>query len=450
MLQYKTTKKGELLMIIKPNIPTGGTSFPDPHGIKIEKTPLENVFITYLGNKDNIQEITLCQKKVNENGKTYYLELITKNKYTKIPNNEIYVLKTATLFSILNLSSQNEIKSILKKGYLTNESILTLYEALNQDQEYETKYYSRGDGPVYHDCPSFLQRYKNSQCIYDKEDENLSNLVLELSTDNKIQVLNGELGIGKTTTINKLNHFIRNQKSLLSKKEIWKIDFNEFIKGIITTKHLEERIKKVFKFLNKQPDSILFIDDIDFENKQFIKILLENYDSNKVKLVLIPKEKINDKDLSKDRFNIINMTSPSEKTQREILKQKIKELENETNIKINLNTEEKQELISILINSNKSNSLNDNYDKNPLLAIRLLINAFQVAFAYYQSEVYLHNFYYAMNIGDIKVPKDARDKFINSINDLSNKVAKRNLKEHKEKAKTKTISYRLKNIFKNK
>ena len=89
--------------------------FPDPKGVKIEKTPLENIFITYLGNEDEILDITLCQKKIDESGKTYYLELITKNKYTTTRNSDIYISKIQTFLSILNNHNhQKELKTILK------------------------------------------------------------------------------------------------------------------------------------------------------------------------------------------------------------------------------------------------------------------------------------------------------------------------------------------------
>ena len=53
------------------------TKWPDPKGVKIEKIPLENIYITYLGNNDELLDITLSQKKIDENGNTYYIELIT-------------------------------------------------------------------------------------------------------------------------------------------------------------------------------------------------------------------------------------------------------------------------------------------------------------------------------------------------------------------------------------
>ena len=33
------------------------TKWPDPKGVKIEKIPLENIYITYLGNNDELLDI---------------------------------------------------------------------------------------------------------------------------------------------------------------------------------------------------------------------------------------------------------------------------------------------------------------------------------------------------------------------------------------------------------
>ena len=80
---------------IPPTLP----GFPDPKGTKVQKISLENLYITHIGRKNEIQEITLCQKKIDEKGKTYFLELITKNKYTTSKDSDIYVSKIQTLSS---------------------------------------------------------------------------------------------------------------------------------------------------------------------------------------------------------------------------------------------------------------------------------------------------------------------------------------------------------------
>ena len=427
----------------RPSKKTIFDQFPDPRGVKIEKTPLENVFITYLGINNEILDITLTQKKIDEEGNTYYLELITKNKYTDSNQDNIHVLKINTLFSILNQILDIDLKTIIKNGYLTKDNIIDLHDYLNKDQFYQTKYYSRGDGPVYYDCPSFLERYKNQNCIMEQEDENLSNLVIKLLTEDKIPIINGEHGIGKSTLVNKLNYFLKHEKNRFTNKEVWKIDYNDLIENILTPKHLKDRIKNTFSFLKEQPNSILFIDNVNLKDETFIDSIKKYQDKSKTMLVLISNEKINEDDIDKDSFSIINVSLQKDETLKQILKNKINELKEITEMKLNLNNDEENELISILLNSNKTNSLNDNYDKHPILAIKILENAFTAATAYRQGEVHLYNFYYALSLKNINLPKDSIGRTIQAIDELSTKVEARKQQERQKKP----MKEKIKNFF---
>lgn len=422
--------------------------FPDPQGIKIQKIPLENLYITHIGHKDEIQEITICQKKIDENGKTYFLELITKNKYTTSSDDDIYISKVQTFLSILNSNNQEELKIILRNGYITTDNLINIYNILNEDQTYETKYYSRGDGPVYYDCPSFLNRYKEDNHIPEKNDENLANLVINLTTNHKIIILNGNDGIGKSTMLNKLNNFIKKQSSYFTKTELWKINYDELISQTIYLKHISSRIKNTFKFLSNQPPSILFIDDVDFDNIQFLKFIEEHH-TNKTKLVLIPKKRINENTLNQDKYRVIEINPPQIETQRQILKNKIKELKEKTKKDLKLIPDEEEELITILLNTSNTNSINNNFDKNPSLSIKILENAFKAATAYNQAQVYVFNFLYAMCLDNVKIAKDAQEEAIKSIDALSTKVKKRHEEEKIQREnKKRPIKEKIKRLFK--
>lgn len=428
-----------------PDIP----GFPDPKGTKVQKIPLENLYITHIGRKNDIQEITLCQKKIDENGKTYYLELITKNKYTTSKNDDIYISKIQTFLSILNNHNhQIEFKTILKNGYITSDDIVDVYNILNEDHEYETKYYSRGDGPVYHDCPSFLNRYKDDKHIPEKDDENIANLVIKLTTTNKIIVLNGNEGSGKSIMLNKLNDFIQKQASYFPKTELWKIDYQELMSETISLKHIYSRIKNVFKFLSNQPPSILFIDDVDFNNKHFLKYIEEFHINKKIKLVLIPKKKINENDLNQSVYSTVEIKPPKEETQRKIIQETIKREKERTKKNLNLTDTEEEELINILLDTDKTNSLNNNYDSNPILAKKIVENVFKVASAYHQAEVYLYNFYYAMCLDNINIAHDAVERTIKRIDQLSSKVDERKQEEKNKKEPVKDKFKRLLKIKK--
>lgn len=422
---------------------------PDQKGIKIEKVLIENLFIVYLGTDNGIDEIVLCQKKVNTNNQTIFHELISGNNYQISSEVQPQILKAQTLLSALNIEayskSKENLKTILKQGYLTIEDIITINSLLNEDHAYETEYYSRGNGPVYYDCPTFLKRYKNSKCVMEKDDDNLKQLILKLTTSYKIPILNGDKGIGKSTFINKLNYFIIHQSSYFTNKELWKINYQDLIKNTITTKHIENRIKKTLKFLEKQPDSILFIDDVDFDDNLFIQKIKENGLSSKTKIVLIPKNKINEDSVDQDTFTVINSTHQKENTQRQIIKDYIKDLKIKTKMSLNFQPDEEEELITILLNSSKTNSLNNNYDNNPKLAKMLLEDTFKVASAYHQNEVFLYNFQYAIFSDNLKIAKDALEDTYKSLNLLETKV---NARKKEEENKKKPVTEKIKNLFK--
>ena len=94
---YPTTGPKDYIQHPKPKETNLKFQWPDPRGVKIEKTPIENIYITYLGNDDELLDITLSQKKIDENGNTYYIELITKNKYSTLQTEPIYILKINTI-----------------------------------------------------------------------------------------------------------------------------------------------------------------------------------------------------------------------------------------------------------------------------------------------------------------------------------------------------------------
>ena len=75
---------------------------------------------------------------------------------------------------------------------------------------------------------------------------------------------------------------------------------------------------------------------------------------------------------------------------------------------------------------------------------QILENAFKVATAHHQSEVYLYNFYYAICLENVKLPKDSISKTINEIDSLSQKVEER---KQQEKIK-KPLKEKIKTLFK--
>ncbi|MBQ7105568.1 MAG: hypothetical protein IJN90_06905 [Bacilli bacterium] len=442
-------------MSIKPPKPTGASfkdptfdQFPNPRGKKINKYPFKDLCVVYIGNKDEIQEVTICRKENNQ-----YIDLLSETSYSKNQeNNDIQVLKEFTLVSLLSKTNIKSKDLILENGYLTDETLITLYKALNEDTELKYKDFTYHRGPVWHDCPSFCFLFKNKDHIFEKEekDQDLIKLNLALSIGNKIPIITGEKGIGKSTLRNKLNNCITDTNPYMKNKEIWTIDYKELIKGTITNKHIEERLIKIQKFFSRFNNRILFIDNADLENETFLSNVIK-INSENLRIILISDKKLEKENIDTNTFELIDISKPKEKVINAILLKKIIEESEKTNLKSDFNSEELDELLSILFHCDDKNSINivEN-ENNPKLGTTIIKNAYKIAIALNDPEVTVNHYIEAIKQDNVSMDNQNKNIAVRRLDnlDVNVKIRKISEEEQKENQKKKsTLKDKIKTIF---
>ena len=412
--------------------------------------PIEDIFVGNIKEKDEISEYTILYKKIDDNGNITYQDLISRETYTieELKENNIEIPKRTTLLTIINerpgrfySSLYKKIEECMKKGYITSEILVMINSVLNKDT-----YYHEDWG-----VPYFCKQIVN-KCVFDKDDEVLTKLLIVLTTSKKIPILTGETGIGKTTYANKIFHFTTLQSSYFASEKIYHANYEEgFRQRLTTIGQRKDRVSKTFNTLRKE--TLLFIDDVDFNDQFFLNELAKNIGNLSCKIVLISKNKINKENIDSNFFALIEVPKQKEEIQNKVIEDTITELETKTTLNLNIDKEDKQELIKILLNTDQTNSINDTFDHNPNLAKVIVTNAFKLATAFQQDKVTLHNFIEALSLDNVNIASDAKENTTKELNELIEKIEQRKKEEEtiklqeEQQAITKTFRYRLKNMF---
>lgn len=424
---------------MSPKIPIGVLiEEPEPNNQNIKKYSINDIFATYIGTKDETQEIAICKKEIDENNQITYLDLLTKKRYTNIPSEkEIYVQKE---YALLALLAYSEFKSTtLLNGYLTNSSLVTLYNALNTDLEY--KCLGTWIDDAEYGCPIYLERAHNEKelSFIHKDDKNWINTKIALNTTNKIIVISGDNGIGKSATKWKIykkdpNHLsdIYANNHLREYSGPVTIDYKELKKGTFTTLHLKNRVKKAVNYMITHKDKkfnngYLIIDNIDFSNTTFAEIVRKETEGTNLKVILISDRKINDQLLDNNFFNIIQYQRMNEKIIERIFRY---ELPAERTFN---SQEETKELINILLDCDKQSSINiTNHDNNPKLGLTIIKNAKAIQKATYNNVLTIDHFIEALNLENINMDEQTKEKTIKNLEELNEKIRMRKENENAE------------------
>lgn len=412
--------------------------------------PIEDIFVGNIKEKNEISEYTILYKKIDDNGNITYQDLISRETYTieELKENNIEIPKRTTLLTVINerpgrfySSLYKKIEECMKKGYITSEILVMINSALNKDT-----YYHEDWG-----VPYFCKQIVN-KCVFDKDDEVLTKLLIVLTTSKKIPILTGETGIGKTTYANKIFHFTTLQSSYFASEKIYHANYEEgFRQRLTTISQRKDRVSKTFNTIRK--DTLLFIDDVDFNDQFFLNELAKNIGNLRGKIVLISKNKINKENVDSNFFTLIEVPKQKEEIQNKVIEDTITELETKTTLNLNIDKEDKQELIKLLLNTDQTNSINDTFDHNPNLAKIIVTNAFKLATAFQQDKVTLHNFIEALSLDNVNIASDAKENTTKELNELIEKIEQRKKEEEtiklqeEQQAITKTFRYRFKNMF---
>lgn len=227
-------------------------------------------------------------------------------------------------------------------------------------------------------------------------EQELSDLELILISPKKSPILIGEAGVGKTSVVEGLAYQLQRGQvpSLLKNKKIFKLTTTSLLSGTKYVGEMEERMKKLMDELEKQPDVILFIDEIhtivgagstENSNNDISNMLKPYIDRGDIKIIgattsqeymqfLIP-----DKALSR-RFYPIAIEEPDSSMTLQILKETLPSVEYETRVKNTFSAEKTNVILRTLIDlSTPENQPEDRRTRLPELPLTLMEMAFSYA-----------------------------------------------------------------------
>ena len=221
-------------------------------------------------------------------------------------------------------------------------------------------------------------------------------LELILISPKKSPILIGEAGVGKTSVVEGLAYQLQRGQvpDLLKNQKIFKLTTTSLLSGTKYVGEMEERMKQLMNELAKQPDVILFIDEIhtivgagstESSNNDISNMLKPYIDRGDIKIIgsttsqeyqqfLIP-----DKALAR-RFYPITIEEPNEAMTIEILKGTLPTIEYETKVKNPFSPTETIELLHTLVAlSVPENQPEDRHTRRPELPLTLLEMAYSYA-----------------------------------------------------------------------
>ena len=202
-------------------------------------------------------------------------------------------------------------------------------------------------------------------------------------------IVTGEAGVGKTAVVEHLAYLINHNKvpNILKDKKIFSLDLVKIMANTTYRGDLEAKLDKLINSLEKDNNTILFIDEIHMimgagkgsSDNIDIANMIKSYLSNrKIQIIgatttLEYEKYILDDKAFRRRFNKVVVDEPNDDVLYEILNTKKIEYENKLNIKM----EDADKSIRVLIESTKK-SHRDYSDNlcNPTLSLNILGRSF--------------------------------------------------------------------------
>lgn len=235
------------------------------------------------------------------------------------------------------------------------------------------------------------EKYNTNPAI--GREKELKELMLTLLTPDKSAVITGEPGVGKTSVVEGLAYLVSQNQvpNMLKNIQIVKINTSALLSGCLYRGMFEERVEEILKEIEKETNTILFIDemhtiigagsssetDLDFAN-----ILKPYLDRGKIKMIGATTNEEYDRYIQKDealkrRFEKIKVSEPTDNITVQILLGTIPKLEQITNIKFDYEEKEKRIIMELIVDitNKKCRTYNDNIN-NPDLSLTILKKAF--------------------------------------------------------------------------
>ena len=272
-------------------------------------------------------------------------------------------------------------------------------------------------------------------------EEELENLEIALVTPSKSAVLVGQPGVGKTTIVEGLSYLISTQQipSFLKNKKILKINTSSIVKGCKFVGMFEDKVEKLMRYLIKNPDTILFVDELhtaiglgtgNDSNLDLANLMKPYIDRGQIKVIGATTKEEYDRYIKSDkafnrRFIKVNVEEPEEKGLYRIIEATIKKLEKNTNVKWSFEPKISNMIINNIIEAtDEKNRIYDDKRYNPDISITILETAFALALLKDNQNVSIENIAAAIKKSEF-LYKSARikvaDSLLNRVN-FSNNV----------------------------
>ncbi len=205
-------------------------------------------------------------------------------------------------------------------------------------------------------------------------------------------LLIGEPGVGKTALVEGLAYFLQQERvpNILKGKTIIELNTQSLVAGCSYVGQFEKRMKSILDEVVKDPDIILFIDEIHTivglgcgtESSLDLANMIKPYLARgQIKLIGATTEEEYQKYMQdgaiRRRFTKVQVNEPEEKVVYQIMEEKIKELEQIAKVKCTFTESDRKKIFHILLEvTNKRNRNYKDIEENPSLALSILSNAF--------------------------------------------------------------------------
>lgn len=224
----------------------------------------------------------------------------------------------------------------------------------------------------------------------------ISDLELILISPKKSPILIGDAGVGKTSVVEGLSFLLQqgNVPDLLKNKKICKLTTISLLSGTKYVGEMEERIKKLTEELQKNPDIILFIDEIhtivgagstESSHNDISNMLKPYIDRGDIKIIGATTKKeyehfiLPDRALAR-RFYPITIAEPDEAMTLSILTGSIPSIEYQTGVKNPFSKEQTEKILKQLLSTCSLNNQTENQiTRMPELPLTILEMAFSYA-----------------------------------------------------------------------
>lgn len=275
------------------------------------------------------------------------------------------------------------------------------------------------------------KEYKVSPTI--GRERELRNLLVSLCADEKMPLLVGESGVGKTAIVEELAFRIQTGQvpSFLQGRIVLEIIPSELVAGCGVVGTFEEKIKELMKLCEKY-NVILFIDEIHTiygtgktkgNDNDFAAILKPYISRGNIKIIgATTTEEYHEyfsSDALKRRFDIVKVEEPNTQVLEQIIDKTISDYCLKNNISFEDENIKNQIVRIILSATKKSHRVYDDMVNNPDLAVSIIDKAFGIAKLDEKGIITIEHFVEAFKCCD-RIYDSTKDKAIKELRNINN------------------------------